>query len=281
MRVLVITLQSGENELEECKQSVVNAAENFSGSVEHIILSGVNRFEADSAVFRKIMENRFQFTHFIKLDADMKVSAYFFLKLQEYFSSKNYLSHLVIPVYDALSRTYIIGMHVFTDKVKWNDLDGKSKIYVDPDPELTQGKKVIERLYFREDIDHCFDPSDSQAFYYGLHRGLKFFSDEGGIRKLPGRFLQFDLLNNVRKALVRNDELFLQRRLFILGFYAAKKANETDLLSTLDNKHQFSTADQLTNKDLEEFLADRRFWATGHLVSSLFMCIRWILSKKI
>ncbi|GEK73662.1 MULTISPECIES: hypothetical protein [Halomonas] len=278
MKILVITLESGENELSECKASVQVAAQRYFDIVDHIVFSGLERYEADTAVYRKIEEECDSYSLFVKLDADMKVSPDFFLKLYSYFRNNNGVSHLVLPVLDVLSASDIIGLHVFTNDVRWHGLDSKSSIYVDPDPQLLKGKRVIESHFFQGDVEHCFNPSEAQAYYYGVHRGVKFFSPRVNVRRLSSRYLQFDLFHAVKKQLMSGKGKHKERELFMIGVYHAKVLSESELFELLEKKKVVDSIPVTPHDNgFYPFLNNKSFWLPHCFVAILLNILRRML----
>ncbi|MGF1697558.1 hypothetical protein L4C54_18000 [Vibrio lamellibrachiae] len=272
MKLLFITLSSDENELDECIEVVSKTIEKYQYLVhiEHLIFRGLGRHEADTKVYNTIMENRAEYDYFVKLDADMKFNDDFIIKLDGYLKKNPDISHLVIPVFDYLSQHSIIGLHIFNNNAHWPSLETKSRIRVDPDPVLLCGRKVIDNVFFVDDIIHCYNPSETQAMYYGMHRGMKFFGENRTIRKLSGAYLQFQLAERVRNNFVRDSNSL--RRAFMVGFYQSSLKSTNDVLDIIGRKKDFNEV-RFDEERFLSFLNDQSFWFREKLIMRVVIFI--------
>jgi hypothetical protein len=283
VKILVLTVESGENEFSECLSSVQRAADSCEYSLEckHISFSGLSRHEADSTVYKTIMDRVNDYDFFIKLDADMKVSKDFFTLLCEYLLSNAEVAHLIIPVRDFLSGKEIIGLHIFSKFVRWEGLGEKDAVFVDPGPLLLRGKKKTEYSLFRDKVHHCFNPSEQQAFYYGMHRGLKFYFGGGGIRaKTMAYSGQYFLAYQIRKKYMQAHHVL--RGFFLRGFLKASSLSRDCLLGGLEKKTYFDSF-EVDEREFKKFLESKTlwFWKAQIMYCAFFLVLLNKMRKKI
>jgi len=168
-RFLVLTLYSGENELDACRDSV---AAQTGVDATHEVFSGYSNIDAHRALYRKIMDHVLDYDLFLKLDADMVLKRPTALReVAKYFDQRPDLDQMVAMVDDHYTGSRIYGVHTFSPRVRWN-LDLPDKLFVDPDPEY-DGKLIRNPPEIPVFVDHAPDPSAYQAFHFGYHRMLK------------------------------------------------------------------------------------------------------------
>jgi hypothetical protein len=108
---------------------------------------------------------------FFKLDADMVLADDEVLSdLVRVFEEHPELDHLAVAVSDWMSDGYVIGAHLFSNRVRWRP--HAETLHVDPDPQFP-GRKLMVWSPPRDLIFHVPNPSPLQAFHVGAHRGLK------------------------------------------------------------------------------------------------------------
>lgn len=168
-RFLVLTLHSGENEFEACRDSV---AAQTDVDVTQDIISGYSNIEAHRILYRKVMEQAGNYDLFMKLDADMVLKRPSALaEIACFFKKRPSLDQLVVKVDDHYTGTPIFGVHTFSPRVSWR-LDSSETLFADPDPEF-EGGLIRDPQEIPIFVDHAPNPSGYQAFYFGFHRMLK------------------------------------------------------------------------------------------------------------
>lgn len=168
MRLLILTLYSGENEYSSCLRSL--ESQEFS-DFEQRILADLPNAEAHEQLYRTIMAERGNYDLFLKLDADMILADDEVLSdLVRVFEDHPGLDHLVVAVSDWMTDSLIIGAHLFSNRVRWHR--HTETLYVDPDP-VFPGIKLVVDSPPRDLILHASDPSPLQAFHFGAHRALQ------------------------------------------------------------------------------------------------------------
>jgi len=168
MRLLILTLYSGENEIEACLRSVNSQSYQ---NCDQRVFENLPNADAHARLYETIMAERENYRLFLKLDADMVLADPEVLSdLVQVFEERSELDHLVVAVTDWMTDSHIIGAHVFSNRVRWKR--HKETLYVDPDPEFPGLKLVIDHPS-RDLIFHAGDPSPLQAFHFGAHRALQ------------------------------------------------------------------------------------------------------------
>jgi hypothetical protein len=78
--------------------------------------------------------------------------------------------HARTVVHDWFSDSLIMGLHVYSSRVRWESSD--EPLFVDTLPEFP-GCEVSLWSAPAPFVDHCPDPSPRQAFFFGVHRAVK------------------------------------------------------------------------------------------------------------
>ena len=168
MRLLILTLYSGENEIEACLRSVNSQSYQ---DCDQRVFENLANADAHARLYETIMAERENHRLFLKLDADMVLADPEVLgDLVQVFEERSELDHLVVPVTDWMTDSHIIGAHLFSNRVRWKRHE--ETLYVDPDPEFP-GRKLVINHPSRNLIFHAGDPSPLQAFHFGAHRALQ------------------------------------------------------------------------------------------------------------
>ena len=176
LRVLIGTLHSGESEFDQC---VAELRRQSYTHWEQFVLANLPELEAHERLYARFMESAEEFDLFLKLDADMVLSAPDKLGAAVHlFEQSPSLDHAVFRVQDWMTQTPIVGIHMFRNQVRWPTRN--NALFLDSPP-IVQGQR---RYYIRRAPSplalHSPDPSLAQAFRYGLHRGLKAFQHGRG-----------------------------------------------------------------------------------------------------
>lgn len=166
--ILVLTLYSGEAEYARCREAL--AIQTYT-KWEHRSFEHLVNAEAHARLYDTVMEESTRYDLFFKLDADMVLADDEVLSdLVRVFEDHPGLDHLVVAVSDWMTDSLIIGAHVFSNRVHWQQ--HSETLYVDPDPIFPGSKLVVEHPP-RDLILHASDPSPLQAFHFGAHRALQ------------------------------------------------------------------------------------------------------------
>ena len=166
-KILIGTLYSGENELEECIESV--KMQHFS-NWEHKIFRNLPNRIAHHILYNEFMKMAYEFDLFLKLDADMVLIGQDALdKIIELFNRYEELDNAELVVDDWFTNSHIWGVHIFSNRAKW---PARDNLFPDKDP-IIPGEKRIFTEYPAPLVKHCPNPSPFQAYHFGLHRALK------------------------------------------------------------------------------------------------------------
>jgi hypothetical protein len=168
MRFLVGTLYSGENEFEECIQSIKGQSNQ---DYDHIIISNLPEIDAHYKLYRAFLDKADEYMLLIKVDADcVLISEHLFQGIVEKFTASPWLEVMNIGVLDFFTGEMIAaGIQVYRNTVKWKFED---TLYPDI-PILDLRRFLYDRTELAPAAWHCKNPSIPQAFHYGIHRGLK------------------------------------------------------------------------------------------------------------
>ena len=171
-KILIITLYCGENEYAACQSSV--KTQNYAGHVDHIFIENLPNVAAHKKCYQTIMDRAGDYDLFVKLDADMVLSRHTALnEIAQFWNENNHPDHMTFAVHDYISDQNIIGIHVFSQNCRWY-IDAHDDLFVDPNPRHngTRTKTYSAPAPF---ASHASNPSDQQAYHYGLHRAMKAF----------------------------------------------------------------------------------------------------------
>jgi hypothetical protein len=178
-RVLVLTLRSDEQEFERSVASL--RAQDYTEWDHRVFESLANR-EAHQALQREIMQRAGEYELFVKLDADMVFNRSSALgELVALFRETPDADHARCVVHDWFSDSMIMGLHVYSSRVRWGAND--ETLFVDTLPEFPGRQRSLWSAP-APFVDHCPDPSPRQAFFFGIHRALKAIQPDRG----PSRF---------------------------------------------------------------------------------------------
>jgi glycosyltransferase involved in cell wall biosynthesis len=212
LRVLVGTLASGENELEQCRRSVGRQ----SYPLEHVVLSGLGKKEAVATLMERFLASDADVL--LKLDADMVLLAPDYVeRVVEIMRANPELELLQMALLDYFSGAAMQGVNAYRRTLDWRP-ERQDPLFTDRSF-VDKSKRLVTWAPFLRDAIHAPDPSPLHAYHFGVHRGMKVLQ--------PGRE-RFDLDQAVEQAtyLERTREHFRLRRdprlgLACLGFEQA------------------------------------------------------------
>ena len=168
-RILVGTLESGEQEFEECKELI--SAQKFV-KVHHIVISGLREREAHAKLIQTWLVNKPNFDYFIKVDADTVLNSDTTLATLADFMKSRDATGIQVKLLDYFSKELISGLNMFTPEVKFRTRP--SRLYPD---QLDFGHRLQLKGHHVAQFEpigfHGKNPNSRQSFYYGYHRFLK------------------------------------------------------------------------------------------------------------
>jgi hypothetical protein len=220
-RILVLMLYAGENELE---RSLASLRAQTHSRWEHRLFDNLPNKEAHEALQREVMARSAEFDLFVKLDADMVLRGPDALaRIAELFRAHPGTDHARTVVHDWFSDSLIMGLHIWSNRVRWEPSD--ERLFVDTAP-VCPGHRLTVESDPAPFAEHCPDPSPHQAFFFGVHRALKALQRErpprrfsyglsrGQWRILRGTWEHFRRSGDVRLALaVQGAELVFSGRI--------------------------------------------------------------------
>lgn len=176
MRIFVGTLYAGENEIEECVDSI-NRQKGV--TFEHVIFKNLGNKEAADTLYKTFMDRSDEFDLLIKVDADMVLlDDHLFSNISQKFREHDWLDLLEIRLHDFYSDQLIWGLNSFRSTVKWKP--AQDNLFIDDFPPVPKNRRIGDCLELAPAGIHCKNPSPLQAFHYGVHKGLKVIQPEIG-----------------------------------------------------------------------------------------------------
>lgn len=171
-RVMVGTLESGERELELCKQSI--EAQDHP-RIEHLILSGLPKKEAVATLMESFLASDFEFL--VKLDADMVLlDQDFVTRAVRLLQGNPDLDLAQIAILDFFTGGPMQGINVYRNGFAWQS-GGHDDLFTDRTL-VDVGRRTVVGGPFMRSAIHSPNPSPFQAFHFGAHRGLKISQPE-------------------------------------------------------------------------------------------------------
>ena len=168
MKILVGTLFSIENELEQCSESIRRQNHPH---VEHFVVRGLPNRQAHATLYERFMERAGDSDLFVKIDADMVLAnESLFSNLVERFEKQPEIRHAEIAVHDFFTDGPVWGLHAWRSDVRWPSRG--AGLFVDESP-VDGEEHTKEWTDLAPAAFHCPDPSPFQAFHFGLHKALK------------------------------------------------------------------------------------------------------------
>lgn len=191
-KVLIVLMSSGENELDACKESLF-LQEGLSFDFFHI--EDRPNKEAHHLCYKKIMQEKDNYSYFLKLDGDMVFAGKDKLrKMIDMLLTRPDIDHASFSVLDWASQKSIIGMHVFSGRCQWQL--SEDEVFVDPSPKYP-GKKIIVWNSPAPVAWHSPEPDIKQAIQFGCHRALKIVQRDRKLPSLARSSFQFNLMEEV------------------------------------------------------------------------------------
>ncbi len=171
LNVLVGTLYSGEQELDQCVDAL-NQQHHCHRS--HFIIEHMAEKAAHDQLYGRFMHNANEYDLFLKLDADMVLTDHDKLGAAvALFEESPDLDHAVFTVQDWMTDSTIVGIHMYRSSVRWTQHD--DVLFSDAPPQRSGARRYFTRGAPSPLADHGPTPTPAQAFHHGLLRGLKAF----------------------------------------------------------------------------------------------------------
>jgi hypothetical protein len=233
-QILVGVLVSNENERFECMNSL-RSQTGVEYDVE--IIEGLNNKEAHDALYRLFNERRASYSYMLKHDADM-----IFLSRNSLSQIYNMVRHnkdlemVMMDVKDWLSDLLIPGQVIYKNTVHWDGND--DDLIVDYHGSVTDKNRSLRlRSHPIPFVIHSPNPTELQAFMYGVHRGAKVVQRGRRVnfarallhyKILEGVWLAWQRLGDRRRlmAVAGAQAVFEHSNLFVGGDYKSNRVEE-------------------------------------------------------
>lgn len=263
MKVFIGTLYCGENELEACRDSVRAQTH---PDIRHEVIRDLPNLEAHQALYARFMELAGDVDIFLKLDADMVFENPAMVgRIVALFEADKEVDHCLFTVRDWYSQTDIMGLHAFSNRVRWPRY--KDRLFVDPNP-LIPGKRIEITGHPAPVALHNPDPSLEFAYIFGYHRALKVVQRDR-IRKMVGTAeQQLKILKGVWTELKASRDM--RRAAAIQGANDAFSGRSKGLQAKrADGSFD---ADAFARKPLDAFIAEnmKQWEGTGYRMRALW-----------
>lgn len=168
MKVLILTLYSGEGEYIKCIESLHGQKYK---SWEHRVFSNLPSKTAHVKLYAEIMARSAEFDLFIKLDADMVFLRNTALgEIVNFFEERQWVHQANFAVKDFASRSNIMGLLVFRNTAYWEH--SEETLFVDTTPKI-DGYRVLVWGKPSPLVSHAAHPHPYESFHFGAHRALK------------------------------------------------------------------------------------------------------------
>lgn len=211
-RILVLTLNSGENEYAE---SLSRLKSQSYRNWEYIEFNHLPNKEAHERLYDYIMNHSEDYDLFVKMDADMMLRDERALQdIVEYFAKNTNVHQANFSVWDVISQQSVMGLIVFRNTARWEKT--KEMLFVDQTPTIP-GKRLLVWGFPSPVAYHSHNPHNFQAFHFGAHRAMKAIQKEREKVNLIQSVIQWNFLWKVWKNYKR--ERSLQRAYFLIGAY--------------------------------------------------------------
>ncbi len=165
MRIYVGTLKTFEQEFEDCKKAIENQTYK---DFQHFVFENLPNKEAHYTLFSDFLSKRHEFDILVKVDADtVLVHNKVFETIIEAFRKNPDKKYIQFPLYDFFTMKKIRGLNTYRNNI---ELAKQDNLFVDRFIKL----RMDETLFVDKIVGyHSPNPSDYQAFHFGIHRQLK------------------------------------------------------------------------------------------------------------
>jgi len=156
-----------ENEFDDCIAAIKSQTYQ---QFEYFVIQNLPNKTAHDTLYAAFMKRAGEFDLFIKIDADMVLCRNdFFEQVVKRFEQNTEMDLLEIQVQDFFTNRFIGSLNVFRNTVTFNIND--EKVFVD---RIHNAKhRVEDKTDLAPAAWHCPNPSNFQAFHFGLHKAVK------------------------------------------------------------------------------------------------------------
>jgi hypothetical protein len=159
---------AGEPQVREClrSQSAQKGVE-----VGYFVVAHRPKRDAHNLLYGSFMQWGGRYDAMVKLDADMVLTRGDILeRAVDELHTKPNTKVLFVPVTDFFTGNTILGMHVDSGGASWRQR--ADNLFTDAN-DFTASEQSVSDLGIDNPVLHAHEPSDFQAFHFGVHRGVK------------------------------------------------------------------------------------------------------------
>ncbi len=261
MKLLVGILHAGEQEFDACQAAL---SRQINVEFDRFTIADKPNKAAHDELYVRFMDQARDYTHFVKLDADMVLYDETALRrLLSLFDAED-VAVVGNYVFDAPSGLSIPILHAFRSDVTWTL--GSEPLAVDYRPNLPG--RAVKRV--KPDIaSHMSDPSTFQLFRYGVHKALKSLQPDRERKDSAKAILHAVILDGIARNFRAGDKKLAWALIGGMLVYD-RKLNDIDYnASATRDMFDYIGADEARMRDFTE-RADK-FWR--HEVDNMF---RWL-----
>lgn len=258
MKILVGILYCIENEFSACVESIEQQTyQNY----DFFVIENLPKKEAHQKLYGKFSEGASTYDIFIKLDADMVLcrDTYFEEVVRE-FSADPDLTLLQVAVHDFFTDQLIFGLHNYRNTMKW----GERNEVLFTDRQTTSTKTISDSEKLAPAAFHCPNPSEFQAFHFGVHKAVKVTQIGQKYKNMKSRNVHWSNIMRMRYQYQTKEDTRLGYA--VLGSEMAFKYRFThqqvDYGDAILN-HHFTSVNNLTQDELAQTIERHtifRYW---------------------
>ena len=189
VKVLVVTLFCGENEFEQCCESVKQQER---VETHHVVIKNLPKQQAHQTLFQLFNDSREEFDYFAKLDADMA------------FTRPDALARIIsrfdegvdivsATVHDAITDSDMQSFNVFSNRCYFH-FNSNDPLFTDNLRKDYPGQHISYVDHDRN-VRHAFRPDPFQAFMFGVHRAMKVLQPGERVPRINSSFHQKRILH--------------------------------------------------------------------------------------
>ena len=172
-QVFVGTMYCGEGDYPHCAKTII---EQSGVTVRHQVISNLPEKEAHNRLWQAWREVQHQgYDMFVKVDADTVLAHdKVLLEFWKMMSTNPRITGIQAPLLDYFTDGFINGLNCFSPRVTFRDTADElfCDRQVDVDHDIVIKSDQVS-MGLRPAGYHGFNPTDAQAFHYGVHRMLK------------------------------------------------------------------------------------------------------------
>lgn len=231
--ILVVTLFSGENEFDECIDSV---RRQIGVVIVHEVIADLPKRLAHQRLFEMFNERRGDFDYLVKLDADMKFSRPdALLRLVKMMEDE--VDLLSVSVWDGMTSDYMQSVNIFSNRCLFEP-DANDPLFTDRVPITYPGRQVY-RLDRQRLVHHAFNPSPYQAFMFGVHRAMKVMQHGASIPRIENAYYQLKILSKVADSYLAGKRESARLACVGAGMVMAGRISDPSLINRQDYREEF------------------------------------------